>query len=146
MDNGSHKYDDIINLPRHISKNHPQMPLADRAAQFSPFAALTGHEAAIRETERRTEAFAELDEDRKEWLDRRLSFLGRRLEDGEQEITVTYFEADERKSGGAYRTKQGKAKRIEGYRRELLFADGTSLPIEHIFSLEGDLFGETDIL
>ena len=71
----THKYDDIIHLPHHVSTKHPQMALSDRAAQFSPFAALTGHEDSIRETARRTEAFLELDEDKKEQLDEKMHVL-----------------------------------------------------------------------
>ena len=75
----THKYDDIIHLPHHVSTKHPQMALLDRAAQFSPFAALTGHEDSIRETARRTEAFLELDEDKKEQLDENIFRKSRRL-------------------------------------------------------------------
>ncbi len=71
-----HQYDDIIDLPHHVSLRHPQMPLSDRAAQFAPFAALAGHDAAIRETARRTDSFAELDDSRKEQLNERLQLLG----------------------------------------------------------------------
>ena len=75
----SHKYDDIIHLPHHVSKNHPQMPPMNRAAQFMPFAALTGHEAAIQETARLTDSFAELDEDRKAQLNQQLLMIREHL-------------------------------------------------------------------
>ena len=90
----THKYDDIIHLPHHVSTKHPQMALSDRAAQFSPFAALTGHEDSIRETARRTEAFLELDEDKKEQLDEKMHVLQEYFSE-KPEIMVTYFVPDE---------------------------------------------------
>ena len=93
------KYDDIIRLSRPVSEKHPRMSMTDRAAQFSPFAALTGYDAAVQETARRTDARIELDEDAKEEIDRRL----RELQPGEP-VTVTYFRPDDRKVGGAYLT------------------------------------------
>lgn len=131
----THKYDDIINLPHHVSARHPAMPLMDRAAQFSPFAALTGHEDAVRETARLTEDFTEPDEDRKEQMDRELRFLSAQGAEAE----VTYFEPDLKKDGGAYRTVRGKVKKVDRYRRQLLFADGTALPMENIVAIEGEL-------
>lgn len=101
-----HEYDDIIHLPHHVSARHPQMPPEERAAQFSPFAALSGHEEAIRETARLTEDCALLDEDRREELNEQLLVL-REREDREPEIAVTYFRPDVRKSGGAYVTFRG---------------------------------------
>lgn len=93
------KYDYIIRLSRPVSEKHPRMSMTDRAAQFSPFAALTGYDAAVQETARRTDARIELDEDAKEEIDRRL----RELQPGEP-VTVTYFRPDDRKAGGAYLT------------------------------------------
>jgi len=93
------KYDDIIRLSRPVSEKHPRMSMTDRAAQFSPFAALTGYDAAVQETARRTDARIELDEDAKEEIDRRI----RELQPGEP-VTVTYFRPDDRKAGGAYLT------------------------------------------
>ncbi|MDE6974960.1 MAG: YolD-like family protein [Lachnospiraceae bacterium] len=132
-------YDDIIDLPRHVSVRHPQMPLQDRAAQFSAFAALTGHEAAILETARLTDAFVELDEDRKMQIDGQLWLVRENL-DQRPEITVTYFKPDEKKSGGTYVTVCGRVKKIDEYGRQILFMDGTALPVDHIFSIEGELF------
>ena len=135
----THKYDDIIHLPHPVSKRHPQMTLSDRAAQFSPFAALTGHEVAIQETARQTEEWMEMEEDRKEMLDERLRMLRENL-DQKPEITVTYFKPDEKKNGGAYLTVMGKVKKIDEYVHQIVFEDGTVLPIESLFSLEGELF------
>ena len=92
-------YDDIIHLPHHVSKTHPHMPIADRAAQFSPFAALTGHHEAIKEAGRMTSQKISLDENAKSILDQKLQMI---LERPSQEITLTYFLPDPQKDGGAY--------------------------------------------
>lgn len=136
-----HKYDDIINLPHPVSTEHPQMSLYDRAAQFSPFAALTGHDAAIRETARLTEEFAELDESRKEQLDEQLRLL-RENQSRRPEIEVVCFQPDSRKSGGTYVNIRGRVKRVDEYRHQLEFTDGTILPMENLYSIEGNLFNE----
>lgn len=128
-------YEDIINLPHHVSSRHPQMSPLNRAAQFSPFAALTGHEAAIRETERLTEEFAELDEDRRELLDEQIRWIQENLS-SQPEVEVTYFRPDERKSGGAYVTIQGRVKKIDSFARRLLFTDQREIPIEYIYAIE----------
>lgn len=146
-----HKYDDIIHLPHPVSTVHPQMSLMDRAAQFSPFAALTGHEAAIRETERLTDEWVELDEDRKELLDERLQIIREYLSDrkdgqgsrGEYplpEITFTYFQPDEKKSGGAYVSIHGRVKKVDEFGHQVILEDGTVLNVEHIFGMEGEMF------
>lgn len=137
--NDGHKYDDIINLPHHVSKKHPQMPLLSRAAQFSSFAALTGHDAAIQETARLTESFIELDENKKEQLDGQLQLIRENL--GQKpECEIVYFQPDEKKDGGAYVTIRGRIKKIDEYTHQIIFADGTALPIGHIFSIRGELF------
>lgn len=129
------EYEDIIDMPHHVSGTHPQMPLSDRAAQFSLFAALTGHGAAIRETARLTDDFSELDEDRKEQLDE-LLWLIRENHSRQPEIEIIYFQPDSRKSGGAYVTARGRVKKIDDYYRRIVFADGTVIPMESIFSIE----------
>ena len=129
------KYDDILYLPHPVSARHPQMPLADRAAQFSPFAALTGHEAAIRETARLTKERVELDESRKEILDERLQMIRENLSE-KPEVTFTYFQPDERKSGGAYLTVTGRVKKMDGYERRILLQDGTIVPLEELIDIE----------
>ena len=132
-------YDDIIELPHHVSAVHPQMSLADRAAQFSPFAALTGHEEAILETARLTEEFIELDEGRKEQINEKLKYL-KENQAGKPEITVTYFQKDTRKNGGAYVTVRGQVKRVDEYECQVILTDGTGIAMEQIFSIEGELF------
>lgn len=134
-----HKYDDIIRLPHHVSTVHPQMSVYDRAAQFSPFAALTGHEAAIRETARLTEQEMELEEDKKEELDERLQELVIYMREHPSEhpaVSVTYFKPDEKKTGGEYVTASGRLKRIDRYEKEILFTDGRRVEIEKIAELE----------
>lgn len=134
-----HKYDDIINLPHHVSKKHPQMPALNRAAQFSPFAALTGHDAAIRETARLTDFFVELSDDKKQQLDEQLRLLMDNLEQ-KPECEITYFRPDEKKNGGAYLTVRGRIKKIDAYTHQIMFTDGKALPIERLFSIKGELF------
>lgn len=138
-----HKYDDIINLPHPVSKKHPQMPPLNRAAQFSPFAALTGHDAAIQETARLIDSFIELDEDQKEQLDEQLQLIRKNLEQ-KPECEITYFKPDEKKDGGSYVTVCGRVKQIDEYRHLIIFTDETVLPIEHIFSVRGELFQDIE--
>lgn len=137
--NENHKYDDIIHLPHHVSTRHPQMSLWNRAAQFAPFAALTGHREAVRETARLTDSFQELNEDQKALLDERLRLIQEHLSEN-PEIEAVYFQPDSRKSGGAYVTFRGAVKKIDLYRRQILFTDGTTLPTERLRSIEGRLF------
>ena len=135
----THKYDDIIHLPHHVSALHPQMPLRDRAAQFSPFAALVGYEEAIDETARYTEARPELDESRKLVLDGRLQLLEERLAE-RPEITVLRFEPDGRKPGGALRELTGPALRLDRYARTLTLQGVPPIPIDDILDLRGEFF------
>ena len=128
------KYDDIIDLPRPKSAHEP-MPMGDRAAQFSPFAALTGYEDAIDETARLTDARVELGESAAEELERALAVLAARISE-RPEITVTYFVPDGRKSGGVYVTRTGTLKRIDELGRELVFADGARIAVGDIISVE----------
>ena len=141
--NEKNKYDDIIMLPHHVSKKHPQMPLLNRAAQFSPFAALTGHDAAIQETQRLTDSFIEIGGSREIKLNEQLLLIRHNL-DKRPELKSTYFQPDERKSGGSYITVCGRIKKIDEYNRQIIFVDGTVLPIDHIFSIQGDLFSGMD--
>lgn len=124
-------YDDIIQMPHHRSEVHPHMSLYDRAAQFSPFAALTGHGAVLTETERLTDTRIELDENAKEELDMCLQRIQERL-DEHPTVSVTYFEPDDRKEGGAYLTTEGKVKCIDRYGRTVVFNDGRILDIDKI--------------
>ena len=142
MDKDTHRYDDIINLPHPTSANHPRMSLYDRAAHFSPFAALTGHDAAIKETARLTEQKIELSEDTISRLNEKLQIVADHLE---TEVTITYFVPDERKSGGAYVSYTGIVRRIDDYEHTLIMTDKTVIPIEQISEIESELFGEMGI-
>ena len=132
-------YSDIIALPHHVSKTRPQMSMQERAAQFSPFAALTGYDAAINETGRLTDEKVELGEETKSILDRKQQYLIDMISD-QPEIAVTYFVPDERKSGGAYVTVTGNLKRIDEYERLMLMTNGTKIPLDDIMDIESDLF------
>lgn len=132
-------YDDIIRLPYHVSQNHPQMSMHDRAAQFAPFAALTGYESAVGETARLTSERRELDPQEAEELNRRLTDLAARLKD-RPKVTIEYFVPDERKSGGAYVTMTGRVRNISVLERLLVMEDGTEIPMEDIVSMTGEIF------
>ena len=139
-------YDDLLHLPHPTSAKHPRMPLADRAAIFSPFAALSGHGDAIRETARLTERRMELDEDAKAELDRRQAVLLEHIAE-QPEVTVTWFRPDERKEGGAYLTTTGRLKKIDALGRRLVLLDGTGIPLEDVADLESECFrklGQTE--
>jgi hypothetical protein len=137
--NNSHKYDAILNLPHHVSTRHTPMSALDRAAQFSPFAALTGHAAAIEETARLTESRMELDDSQIELLEQRLQLIRARLAE-QPLVTFTYFQPDEKKSGGAYVSATGIVKKILDQERLIVLEDQTALPIDSLISIEGDLF------
>lgn len=111
-------YEDIIGLPHHVSSKRPQMSMLDRAAQFSPFAALTGYDDAIQETGRLTDMKIEIGEEAREALDRKQQYLQEIIAD-RPEITITYFLPDERKAGGSYTSLTGTLKRIDYYERVL---------------------------
>ena len=133
------KYDDILHLPHPTSARHLRMPIAERAAIFSPFAALSGHAGAIAETARLTDQKMELDEDTKAELDRRQAVLLEHIAE-QPEVTVTWFQPDERKDGGAYFTTTGRLKKINEMNRVLILLDGTSIPLEDVADLESNCF------
>lgn len=138
------KYDDIINLPNHRSKTRPHMSLLDRAAQFSPFAALTGHEEAIEETARLTEQKAVLTKEAKAKLNEKLLLIEKNL-DKQPKISITYFLPDQQKSGGAYITETGTVKKIDQFEHSLIMHNNVIIPIDDISSIAGELFQEYDI-
>ena len=141
MENISHKYDDIINLPHHVSKKHPQMSLHDRAAQFSPFAALTGHKAAINETARLTDEKQILSEDVIAKLNEQLNLIKENIGTN-QTVTITYFVPDDKKSGGAYISHTGVVMKIDEYNHTVILTDKTVIPIEQISEMQSDIFSE----
>lgn len=128
-------YDDIIHLPHPTSARHPRMPLIDRAAQFSPFAALSGHDDAILETARLTDGRIEQAEDQKQELDRKMQALLPLLSE-HPELVVTYYVPDFAKEGGAYVTFTGHLKKIDPTDHTLYFTDGTAISPEDVFALD----------
>ena len=137
--NANSKYDEIINFPHHVSKTRPQIPMSDRAAQFSPFAALTGYDSAIRETGRLTDEKIDLDEESLNALNVRYQMLTDALEE-RPEVRITYFKPDERKAGGAYVTTAGAVRKIDDFEQTIIMQDGTRIPMGDVLSLEGELF------
>lgn len=132
-------YSDILDHPHYVSKTRPQMSELERAAQFSPFAALTGYDAAISETGRLTDEKIELGEETKALLDMKQQYLLDMISD-QPEITVTYFIPDTKKSGGAYASVTGNLKRIDEYERLMLLTTGEEIPLDDIMDIESDLF------
>ena len=132
-------YEDIVNLPPHISKRHPQPTMMDRAARFAPFAAITGYEEMVLEEARVTEERIDLDEGVLSLLNEKLNMIQEFL-DEEPEINITYFEPDKKKAGGAYIDIIGTVKRIDEYECLVIMTDGKKIRIEDIYSLESDLF------
>ena len=140
MDNDcSSKYKDIINMPHHQSRKRPHMSMIDRAAQFSPFAALTGHNDAIIETARLTDRQIEIDEGTKSILNEKIQILSNYLAE-KPAVTITHFEPDTKKTGGAYLNTTGTIKRIDDFKREIILTDGTIILIDHVYEIESDLF------
>lgn len=132
-------YEDIVNLPPHISKRHPQPTMMDRAARFAPFAAITGYEEMVLEEARITEERIDLDEGTLSILNEKLNMIQEFI-DEEPEVTITYFEPDKKKSGGAYIDITGTVKRIDEYEHLVIMTDGKKIRIEDIYGLESDLF------
>ena len=129
------KYDEIINLPHHVSATRPQMPMSDRAAQFAPFAALTGYDDAIDEAGRLTERRVALEEDGMDELNAKLLFLLENPEDS-PEASFTYFRPDARKSGGAYLTATGAVKKIDEYARLIILTDGVKIRMDDVLDIQ----------
>lgn len=132
-------YEDILYVARHVSQKYPEPTMTERAARFHPFAAITDYEEMVLEEARTTEARIELDETALAMLNAKLNLLRAFLEDAPT-ITVTYFEPDKRKSGGAYILATGPLKRIDEYEQTLLMGEDKRIPIGDIYSLESDLF------
>lgn len=136
-------YCDIINLPHHVSKNRPQMSMRDRAAQFAPFAALTGYDDAVKETARQTNKKIELLDEQVAILNEKILLLNEKNKDN-PEITITYFIPDKKKEGGAYITIKGIVKKIDEYNKLITMQDGRKIDMENIFDIQGDIFSIFD--
>ena len=130
-----HRYDDIINLPHPTSSKHPRMTVENRAAQFSPFSALTGYDAIVEEAGRLTESRAELDEQRKAMLDAVLRQLQENIS-AEPEISIEYFVPDLLKFGGEYVRRTGRLRRIDPFEGSILFVDGLKVAIADLYEIE----------
>ena len=129
------KYDDIINLPHHVSKTRPRMSLEQRSAQFAPFSALTGYEDEIAETGRLVDGRIDLDEEMKQILDRKLQKITDNIKE-QPKATITYFVPDNKKDGGKYVTVTGKIKKIDKYKNVIILVDGTEIPINYVVDIE----------
>ena len=133
-----HNYDDIINLPHHISKKHPQMSLYARSAQFAPFAALTGYYDAVKETERQTDKRIELDEEMKRILDSKLQIILENI-NKKPEVLITYFVPDSKKNGGKYVTIEGIIKKIDLFNQIIYLLDNKEISISEIIDISGKI-------
>lgn len=129
------KYGDIIHLPHHVSSVHPHMPVSDRAAQFAPFAALTGYGEVIKETARQTDERPDLSEDEKQELNYKIQ-LACALPGEKPEIVLTYFVPDRKKSGGACHTARGKIRRIDPDAGQIILEDGLRIPLDCVVDIE----------
>ena len=138
------KYDDMINLPNPTPTCRPRMSAIDRAAQFSPFAALTGYEAVVEEAARLTDFRLELSEDIKVILNLKMQMIVENIH-SEPFVTITYFVPDKRKSGGAYVDASGVVERIDEYERCIILKDETKIPIDQVRDIEGELFNRISI-
>lgn len=132
-------YEDIVNLPPHISKKHPQPSMMDRAARFAPFAAITGYEEMVLEEARVTEEQIHLDEDAVALICEKINMIQEFI-DEEPEVRITYFEPDKKKSGGAYITITGTPKRVDEFEQLLILIDGKKINFKDIICLESELF------
>lgn len=133
------KYDDIIDLPHHVSKTRPQMSMHDRAVQFSPFAALTGYDDTVKETARLTDQKFELTEEEIAELNLKIQIL-KEYAETQPLIFVEYFISDKKKSGGSYVTVTGNFRRINEYAGNLILTSGEEIHLRDIYSIEGDVF------
>lgn len=134
MDNNK-KYDDIINLPHHVSKKHPKMSIEARSAQFAPFSALTGYDEEVKETGRLTNQRKDINEELKAILDSKLQLLVKQI-DLKPKVSITYFLPDNKKEGGIYVTVKDNVRKIDEYMELIICDNGTSIPISEIIDIE----------
>ena len=144
-------YTDILTLPHHKAANRPHMSMHDRAAQFSPFAALTGFDGVIAETGRMTDQKAELSESQMSLLDQKLTLIDDVIQDGYHPVvTVVYFVPDALKAGGSYQEFIGKVRQVEPVERKLVFlaanerSGGKEIGIDSILEIHGELLDDMD--
>ena len=137
------KYDDIINLPHHVSKTRKPMSLYNRAAQFAPFAALTGYDAAIKETVRLTDRKIQLDEDSQKMINKKIYFISINVK-SKPYVNILHFVQDQKKSGGTYIIYSGNVRVIDVENKCIIFVDKTKLYFENIYDITGDIFLKMD--
>jgi len=142
-------YADMLHLPHHVSSKHAPMSIYNRAAQFSPFAALVGYDAEVAEAGRMTDAEMELDESEKARIDQKLSLIAEAIDRGYKPvISITYFEPDSKKTGGKYTIFKGVVKRVDSIGRKILFYEGNiagkEIPVERIYDVRGELVDHLD--
>ena len=130
----THDYDDIINLPHYEPKYHPRMSMWNRAAQFAPFAALTGYDAAIQESNRVTDDWIDLGESSNEELNRKMELILSKLSE-QPHVTIEYFVPDEHKEGGSYQSYTGNIKRIDEYEKTMVMTDGKKIQLKMITNI-----------
>lgn len=138
------KYDDMLRLPHHVSASRKPMAITARAAQFAPFAALSGYDAEVQEAGRLTDRPIEPDEYEKEALNARLQLLARHLRE-KWVVSLVFFQPDERKAGGAYVTRTGTVKKLYETERLLTLTDGTVIPLDDLIALDGEEFAAYDL-
>lgn len=138
------KYDDMLRLPHHVSASRKPMAMTARAAQFAPFAALSGYDAEVQEAGRLTDRPIEPDEYEKEALNARLRLLARHFRE-EWVVSLVFFQPDERKAGGAYVTRTGTVKKLYETERLLTLTDGTVIPLDDLIALDGEEFAAYDL-
>ena len=141
--NNTNKYSDIIDLPHKQSFKRPQMSRIDRAAQFAPFAALTGYDDAIKETGRLTDKKIEMSDEELNVLNVKFQLLSDSLGE-DNEVVFTYFKPDKSKAGGFYETASGVVKKLDDYERLIVLQDGTRIPMDDIYSIDGDIFNSAE--
>lgn len=137
------KYDDIIKLPHHVSKRHPQMSIMARSAQFAPFAALSGYDEAVKETARLTDKRLEIDDGLKSILNNKLQYILENININ-PEIVFTYFLYDKKKTGGKYIEKIGIVKKIDLIEKYIQLTDKSKIPIEEIIDIKGEILNELE--
>ena len=133
----SGKYDSIIELPHHVSQKRPQMSMHDRAAQFSPFAALTGYDKAVHETARLTDSKIELSEEELQALNMKYNALIEQL-DEQPEVKFLYFVPDEKKTGGSYVTVTGIVRKVDKFERVIILQSGETIQMDNVIDIDGE--------
>lgn len=137
-------YEDIINLPHYEPKNHPRMSNYNRAAQFAPFAALTGYEEQVKETARLTDKRVEIDEGLRNLINSKLRIIARNIK-SKPEVTITYFVKDKKKNGGCYITITGNVKKVDSIEEIIVLSDKTKINMKDILTITGEILKNEEL-